>query len=341
MNNYDFLLERKRRQSLFIVEGNHEKNELICLLLQIFPQIDIKEEDIIIYGTNIYMLYEDIVKEYTSEWDAVDVDLAYIVSKKKQLEKTLNKNDFNNIVLIFDYERHDPNFSEEKIVRLQRYFSDSTDVGKLYINYPMVEAYQHFDKWPDDEYLSLTIPANLNPGRKYKSLVRESFVSKLVNIPVKLEEILEERFKVSDMDTRKMCIQSILVLSDVESLRENVREILMPALQETDLSTAEYQIVDILSKCEYIEKKQTYFEYLKQLFSAIIIQSICKAKKICGDAYDLSKTEMKEVFFELDLEKVLLKQNIASRDIDQGIIWVLNTCVLFVADYSFDLIEFV
>ena len=187
----------------------------------------------------------------------------------------------------------------------------------------------------------MSIPASLNPGGKYKRLVRESFVSKLVNLPVKLEEILEERFKVSNIELRKACVQSILALSDVGSLHERVREILLPVLQEKDLRTAEYQIVDILGKCEHIEKKQTYFGYLKYLFSAIIIQSICKAKKICGDTYDISRAEMKEVFFELDLEKVLLKQNIASRDIDQGIIWVLNTCVLFVADYSFDLIEFV
>lgn len=340
MNNYDFLLERKRRQSLFIVEGNHEKNELIYLLLQVFPQIDIKEEDIIIYATNIYMLYEDIEKEYTSEWDAVDVDLAYIASKKKRLEKTLNKDDFNNIVLIFDYERHDPNFSEEKIVRLQQYFLDSTDVGKLYINYPMVEAYQHFDKWPDAEYLSLAIPAKLNPGIKYKRIVRDSFVSKLINLPIKLEEILGERFKVVDSRERTGCVQSILALSAVESLHERVREILSSTLQETELSTAEYQIVDILSKCEHIGKNQTYFEYIRQLFSAIIVQSICKVQKICGDTYDIPKTEMKETFFSLDLGKVLLEQNISSRDIEQGIIWVLNTSVLFVADYNFDLIDF-
>lgn len=339
MNNYDFLLERKRRRSLFIVEGDHEKNEMIHLLLRIFPKINIKEEDILIYGTNIYMLYEDIETEYTEEWDMVDVDLPYIVSKKKKYEKTLNKDDFNNIVLIFDYERHDPNFSEEKIAKLQYYFCDSTDVGKLYINYPMVEAYQHFDKWPCAEYAEIFVSASLNPGAKYKGIVKESFVAKLVNLPIKLNKILEERFHIEDFSVREDCVNKILSLSDVENMHWKVREILNPVLSGKDLSTAEYQMVDILSKYEFCNIKQTYLSYMKRVFSAIIIQSICKARKVCGDAYNVPMEELQAAFYTLDLGEVLKKQNICSRDIQNGIIWVLNTSVLFVPDYNFELLE--
>lgn len=57
MSNYDFLKPRERKKSLFIVEGEHEKDVLFKLLLRAFPEIDIREEDIIIFGTNIYLLY--------------------------------------------------------------------------------------------------------------------------------------------------------------------------------------------------------------------------------------------------------------------------------------------
>ncbi len=54
MNNYDWLKPRRRRRNLFIVEGNHEKNELMSLLLKIYPEVDIKLEDIVTYTTNIF-----------------------------------------------------------------------------------------------------------------------------------------------------------------------------------------------------------------------------------------------------------------------------------------------
>ena len=56
--------KRKRRQNLLIVEGFHEKNKLFWLMFQCFPEVSIDMEDVWIYGTNIYLLYEDIVKEY-------------------------------------------------------------------------------------------------------------------------------------------------------------------------------------------------------------------------------------------------------------------------------------
>lgn len=33
--------ERKRNQTLLIVEGNHEKNELFWLIFKCFPEVDI------------------------------------------------------------------------------------------------------------------------------------------------------------------------------------------------------------------------------------------------------------------------------------------------------------
>lgn len=44
MSNYDFLKPRERKKSLFIVEGEHEKDVLFKLLLRAFPEIDIREE---------------------------------------------------------------------------------------------------------------------------------------------------------------------------------------------------------------------------------------------------------------------------------------------------------
>lgn len=146
--------ERNRSQTLLIVEGNHEKNELFWLVFKCFPEINIDMENVWIYGTNIYLLYEDIVKEYGTDWaeEGMDIDLPFVISKKKTPDFLRYKDDFTNIILIFDYERHDTNFSEKKILDMQNSFLDATDMGKLYINYPMIESYQHLVKIPDDEF---------------------------------------------------------------------------------------------------------------------------------------------------------------------------------------------
>lgn len=120
MSNYNWITPRVRNQTLLIVEGNHEKNELFGLLFKCFPELNIDIEQVWIYGTNIYMLYDNLVKEYGVDWYETEVDLPFVVSKKNE-EETKFRTDFTNIILVFDYERHDPNFSEEKISIMQKY----------------------------------------------------------------------------------------------------------------------------------------------------------------------------------------------------------------------------
>ena len=177
MNNYQGDV-RKRSQNLLIVEGYHEKNKLFWLILKCFPEININMDEIWIYGTNIYQLYKDIVKEYGETWaeENVDIDLPFVISKKQYPDKLRYKEDFINIVLVFDYERHDTNFSEEKILEMQRCFVDAADMGRLYINYPMIESYRHLCKFPDDEFAERKIPVSLQPGKEYKALVEQETI---------------------------------------------------------------------------------------------------------------------------------------------------------------------
>ncbi len=338
MSNYDFLTPRRRKQSLFIVEGNHEKNVLFKLLLRAFSEIDIKEEDILIFGTNIYQLYAMIVKEYEEDWDEGDVDLPYLVSKKWGYETPLSKDDFNNIVLVFDYERHDPFFSEEIICRLQKYFYDTTDVGKLFLNYPMIESYQHFEGWPGSNFEHEEIPVTLQPGNRYKNLVKDTMIARLVALPVKLKEILEERFSVEDSVVRDACVEQLLLLQDTNGIELEVEWILSSVIEGTDLQTAKYLILDIIEKASYCQEQLTYYEYVRKVFVDIIKQSICKARKIVGEDYNIPEHLLRDAFEQVDFFAVLAAENNASRDAVNGVIKVLNTSVLFVPDYSFSLI---
>ena len=63
MSNFDFIPQRKRQQHLFIVEGKHEKKELLGLMLQCFPEMNIQDENIVIYESNIFNLNARLEKE--------------------------------------------------------------------------------------------------------------------------------------------------------------------------------------------------------------------------------------------------------------------------------------
>ncbi len=340
MNSSDWLVPRRRRQNLLIVEGNHEKNKLMKLLLKIYQEIDISIDDIIIYGTNIYLLHAEIEKEYGATWAEVDVDLPYIVSRQKGYAISLNKNDFMNILLIFDYERHDPNFSEEKINSMQRYFNDVTDVGKLCINYPMLESYQHLFSIPDIAYPECSVSCLLQPGAKYKALVKDTVIAKLINLPEKIKEILNDRFKVENIEACNNCVEHILQIGTMDvDVKEAVRKILENILKEEKLLTAENHIEALIRNSGYAYNGKNYYEHMREIFNSIIIQNICKANKILSGEYDIPEDGMESYFNELDYLKILQKQNESSRDDLEGIIWVLNTSVLFVPDYNFDLVR--
>lgn len=70
---------------MLVVEGNHEKNKLFWLIFRCFPEISIDMDNVWIYGTNIYMLYDDIIREYGENCfeEEMDIDLPFVISKKR------------------------------------------------------------------------------------------------------------------------------------------------------------------------------------------------------------------------------------------------------------------
>lgn len=330
---------RKRRKNLLVVEGHHEKNILFQLLLQCFPEMDIDMSSIWIYGTNIYMLEQDIIKEYGEEWDEEDVDLPFVISKRKQFDPIEYKNDFTNIILVFDYEHHAPEFDESVIEKFQRYFTDATDVGRLYINYPMIESYQHLHiPLPDVEYKDSLVSVKIKPGKEYKKIIKDYDISNRVKFLTKIDDILKKKYDVQIEALRIQCVNNLLSISTSDHLTEKVEQILKGFLKEEYIQTAKYLLCDKISKMGYLEHGYSYWEYMREIFRKIILQNVCKANKIQCGKYDISREEYKDCFDKLDLSKILHEQNEMSRDNENGFIWVLNTCVFIIPDYHFDLV---
>ena len=159
----------KKSGILVLVEGAKTDVRLMRHLFKIFG-IDDRHE-IVAYNTNIYALYNSIF----SEQDPSNLDiLLHLKARESDPDiKALLDKRYSEILLIFDLEPQDPQFAEDKIRKMLDFFSESTDMGKLYINYPMVEAFYHMKSIPDADYNNYTTSMNELKSGQYKARVNK------------------------------------------------------------------------------------------------------------------------------------------------------------------------
>ncbi len=160
-------MDKDKRKILILVEGAKTDVRLMKHLMQMY-NIDIKYE-IVSYNTNIYTLYDAMF----AEGDPDSMDILQIL-KERELDpqkKQIFNERYTDILLIFDFDPQDPLFSKEKIAEMMEYFVESSDVGKLYLNYPMVEAFYHMKSIPDESYNSCCVLMSELKDHTYKQRV--------------------------------------------------------------------------------------------------------------------------------------------------------------------------
>lgn len=161
---------------LFVVEGGHTEPKLIRKLAKVYGLSP--DREIYPYGTNVHAMLNEIEYEFP---DLSDVDLLQFLRRREGnngSRRAMIEGRFTDVVLIFDYERQDSSFDQNRLKRLLEVFNDSTDMGKLYINYPMVESYKDVLMPCDDLFLGRTIACN--KCTHYKRIVSDR--SKLRNL---------------------------------------------------------------------------------------------------------------------------------------------------------------
>lgn len=338
MNSQQNSYSRRRGRTLLIVEGNHEKNELFRIILKAFPELSIQIEDVWIYGTNIYQLYDYIVKEYGEDWYESDIDLPLLISNRQGIEKCY-KEDFTNIFLVFDYERHDPGFSVDKIRNMQAYFSDATDFGQLYINYPMIESYQDVDSFDVNDYIDRKENVSLQQGKEYKAKVRHSFMDAAIIHPVRIHDMLISRFHAIDNPQLENIVSLILSSSEEMYFIENTMSFLEGILSEQDIKTAAYQLKDHVLRIGYTRNGKNYWEHMRSIFQQLILINIEKAFRVQygKEVWSCCGLSEKEKYDAIRFIDILGNQNAVSSH--EGFIWVLSTCIMLVADYNFGLVQ--
>ena len=150
-----------------LVEGARTDVALMRHLLSAY-EIDAKYE-IISYNTNIYTLYQEMFVDN----DPSEIDLLQLLKSRDPKNQKIFDASYSDVLLIFDLDPQAPDYSQEKISRMASYFVESSDMGKLYLNYPMVEAFYHMRSIPDPEYDRRTASLGELMAGSYKARVNQ------------------------------------------------------------------------------------------------------------------------------------------------------------------------
>ena len=139
------------RRILFICEGLEDEPAFLKRLMEVsYPALSYR---IYPYKTTIHTLASKLEMDYP-DFDSGDMDINLILREMETDEgkKKFLSEKYSDIVLAFDFEPHHdrPNF--KTVLRMLAYFTDSSDMGKLYINYPMMQSFKHFYCFPDLGY---------------------------------------------------------------------------------------------------------------------------------------------------------------------------------------------
>lgn len=144
---------------LFVFEGKKREPDIFEPIKQLFFTEQYNTGNVICaFENNIYHLYQSMVETHFEE-DIVSILLNKYKNKPENPLKDYKRNsDFAEIFLFFDYE---PHHQKDKLTidclnsqldKLLSFFTDETDRGKLYINYPMVESIRYTKKLPDSDF---------------------------------------------------------------------------------------------------------------------------------------------------------------------------------------------
>ena len=156
----------KNRKILFIVEG---KNDEPAIIKQMYKTCFANEKyEIFPYETDIH----DLIKKIFVNGDideAFDIQAYLRANCSDSKKKAILNCTFSDIFLVFDLDAQDNRLNESCLVKLQRFFSESTENGKLYINYPSIEAYKNVNKMPDLNFRNSMV--HKDEFTNYKSIV--------------------------------------------------------------------------------------------------------------------------------------------------------------------------
>ena len=144
---------------LFVFEGEDREPYLYKTLEKLYLPRD-NDNIICSFGNNIYDLYSEM-ESLEDDGDIVSILRERLTDRGDSTLDGIKTSDISETYLFFDYDFQNSQLTLEEInMRLQSMldlFTDETDNGKLYINYPMIESIRYTKELPDEDYVNYTI----------------------------------------------------------------------------------------------------------------------------------------------------------------------------------------
>ena len=157
---------------LFVFEGAKREPDLFRAIETLFFQD--KQNIVCSFGNNIYELYNEL-QSFEGDGDIVSIlKERYQGQKDSPFTDDAKSSDFSEIYLIFDYDFQNKNISldvmNSQLEEMLDMFDDETDNGRLYINYPMVEAIRYTKNLPDADYWTYVVSRKDCTETSFKNL---------------------------------------------------------------------------------------------------------------------------------------------------------------------------
>ncbi len=149
--------------ALFIVEGEKAEPRFLGKLYKSF--VGNRDSKFHVYSTNLHVLVSSL---FTNGDLDEDLDLLRVLRERDPDDEILYGR-YTDVYLVFDMDPHDKGFNPERIRKMLNHFDDSSDNGKLFINYPMLESFRHLRSLDDEEYVERKISISDVP--EYKRIV--------------------------------------------------------------------------------------------------------------------------------------------------------------------------
>ena len=210
-----------KNKILLVVEGEKTEPKILGSASHGLLSLIGANYEIVSFSNPIYELYDAYIN---GEYD----DLVSYLRVEKGLkidDKILSKNAFSSIYLVFDYEPHYQKYSDIKIKNMLSLFNDETRNGKLYINYPMVEAYFDIRSFPDYEFNKRMVNLLNFRGKTYKKEINaNSIISKSrVNVKDMCYIIMQNYCKAKILSNDENYSYDIILNKQIEEKNLNNR----------------------------------------------------------------------------------------------------------------------
>ena len=185
---------------LFVVEGERKEPRFLEHLFTLMRTYS--NYKILSYKTNIHKMLDGM---FIGESIDDDLDFLEYLRSIKEAESEILNNDFSDIFLIFDMDPQDQKFDRNRLSKAAEYFNDSTENGKLYINYPMMESYRHIPNLDDLSYLDVEVRSD--DLHRYKEIAAKEGSPILSDIS-KIDEVMMIKMIVLNLRKANMVLNA-------------------------------------------------------------------------------------------------------------------------------------